>query len=67
VNWFSFAVYPMSGGFKRWSLIPARAARAALAAERILEPVLGSVAGFRMMLVIERTAAFDGAPSTHGK
>lgn len=56
VNWFSFAVYPMSGGFKRWSLVPARIARATLAAERILEPILGSVAGFRMMLVIERTA-----------
>jgi SAM-dependent methyltransferase len=64
VNWFAFAVYPMSGGFKSWSLIPERAVRVALAAERILEPILGSVAGFRMILVIERRARFD---STHGK
>jgi SAM-dependent methyltransferase len=54
VNWFSFAVYPMSGGFKRWCLVPARAVRTALSAERFLEPLLGSIAGFRMMLVIER-------------
>jgi SAM-dependent methyltransferase len=53
-DWFSFAVYPLTGGFKRWSLIPARLATAALAAERIFEPLLGPAAGFRMMLVIER-------------
>jgi SAM-dependent methyltransferase len=53
-NWFSFVVYPLSGGFKRWSLVPARLARAALAAERIFEPLLGRAAGFRVMLVIEQ-------------
>jgi SAM-dependent methyltransferase len=53
-DWFSFAVYPLSGGFKSWSLVPARLARAALVAERIFEPLLGRAAGFRVMLVIER-------------
>lgn len=54
-TWFSFAVYPLSGGFKAWSLVPARLARAALDAERLFEPLFGRTAGFRMMLVIERT------------
>jgi SAM-dependent methyltransferase len=54
VNWFSFAVYPLSGGFRRWSFIPARLARAALTAERVIEPVAGPIAGFRMMMVVGR-------------
>jgi SAM-dependent methyltransferase len=53
-TWFSFAVYPLSGGFKRWSLVPAPLARAALAAERMFEPLLGRTAGFRVMLVVEQ-------------
>ncbi len=56
VRWFSFAVYPLSGGFKPWSLVNAAAARIGLAIERYFEPVLGRVLGFRMMLVIEKRA-----------
>jgi SAM-dependent methyltransferase len=52
--WFSFVAYPLSGGFKAWSLLPGRAAKAALAAERGLEPLLGPIAAFRLMLIIER-------------
>jgi SAM-dependent methyltransferase len=53
-NWFSLLVYPLSGGFKKWSLVPARLSGGALAAERFFEPLLGRVAGFRVMLVIEQ-------------
>ena len=56
VNWFSFAVYPLTGGFKSWSLISAGMAARALKLERAVEPVLGRLAAFRMMLVVEKTA-----------
>jgi SAM-dependent methyltransferase len=57
VEWFSFAVYPLSGGFKSWSLVNAAAARFGLSVERYLEPLLGRALGFRMMLVIEKQPA----------
>jgi hypothetical protein len=53
--WFSLAVYPLSGGFKPWSLMPATLVRPALRFERLLEPWIGRLAAFRMMLVIEKT------------
>ena len=54
VDWFSLTVYPLSGGFKRWSLVPAALAPHALRVERLLEPVIGRFAAFRMMLVFEK-------------
>jgi SAM-dependent methyltransferase len=54
VRWFSFAVYPLSGGFKRWSLVNGAMARLGLKVERRLEAAFGRIAGFRMMLVIEK-------------
>src|SRR5262249_15590674 len=56
VDWFSLAAYPLSGGFKPWSLISAGLARRMLALERTLEPALGRFTAFRMMLVVEKTA-----------
>ena len=56
VDWFSFAVYPLTGGFKPWSLISTGMAARALKLERVVEPVLGRLAAFRMMLVVEKTA-----------
>jgi SAM-dependent methyltransferase len=55
VKWFSFAVYPLSGGFKRWSLMPDRLAKPLLSLERIVEKHLGPALGFRIMLVMDRT------------
>ena len=57
VDWFSFAAYPLSGGFQRWSLLSAGLARRMLQLERVVEPVLGKHAGFRMMMVVEKTEA----------
>jgi SAM-dependent methyltransferase len=56
IDWFSLAVYPLSGGFKRWSLISDRVARQVLWVERAVEPAIGRWAGFRMMLVVEKRA-----------
>lgn len=57
VDWFSFVAYPLSGGFKPWSLIPTGLGARVLRLERALEPWVGRVAGFRMMLLIEKSAS----------
>lgn len=56
VDWFSFAAYPLSGGFQPWSLLSAGMARRILQVERAVEPVLGRYAAFRMMMMIEKAA-----------
>jgi SAM-dependent methyltransferase len=53
-DWFAFAAYPLSGGFKRWSLISENFARRLLHVERRIESVVGQFGGFRMMLVIDK-------------
>jgi SAM-dependent methyltransferase len=54
VEWFSLAAYPLSGGFKPWSLVGASMARRMLRIERALEPALGRFMAFRMMLTVEK-------------
>jgi SAM-dependent methyltransferase len=54
VERLSLVAYPLSGGFRRWSLIPARVIGLVLRAERRLERWLGRLMGFRLLLVIER-------------
>lgn len=54
LNWFDLWAYPLSGGFQRWSLLPAALARPLLALESKLEPLLGRLLGFRMMVVLEK-------------
>jgi SAM-dependent methyltransferase len=46
--------YPLSGGFRRWSLLPVSLVQPFLQMERWLEPVLGWFMAFRMIVVIER-------------
>ncbi|MCW0234826.1 MAG: class I SAM-dependent methyltransferase [Ferrovibrio sp.] len=53
-SWFDLWAYPLSGGFQRWSLLPAAFARPLLALEAKLEPLLGRLLGFRMMVVMEK-------------
>jgi SAM-dependent methyltransferase len=50
----SLFAYPLSGGFRRWSLVPAWLVRPLLALERLLQPVLAPIMGFRLFLVVER-------------
>ena len=53
-HWFSFLAYPLSGGFKPWSLIPDGLARPLLGLERVLEKPLGRAFGFRLLLRMDR-------------
>jgi len=54
VNWLSLFAYPLSGGFRNWSLIPGAAVAPTLALERALLPLLGRLLAFRIHVVIER-------------
>ena len=54
VTWFAFATYPLSGGFKRWSLMPRWLAPHALRWERGIEGFFGRFGAFRMMLIVQK-------------
>jgi SAM-dependent methyltransferase len=53
-DWFSLWVYPLSGGFRRWSLLPDRAGSFILGLEKKLEPVLGRFLAFRLLAIMEK-------------
>ena len=53
---FAFIAYPLSGGFRPWSMISAPLVKPVLALERFLEPLLGPLMAFRLLGVIEKTA-----------
>lgn len=55
-EWFALAAYPLSGGFQPWSLVSAGAARRLMRFERAIEPLVGRLAAFRVMIVIEKQA-----------
>jgi len=57
VRQVSLLAYPLSGGFKPWSLLPHAAVDGLLAFERRVEPLLGAFMGFRLLAVIEKKAA----------
>ena len=53
-DWLSLFAYPLSGGFKSWSLLPKRWVNAILKLEEKLLPFLGRFMGFRLMVVLEK-------------
>jgi hypothetical protein len=53
VEWLSLFAYPLSGGFRPWSAIPAGMVGELLRVEAALAPWLGRVLGFRMLMVVE--------------
>lgn len=55
-EWLSLFAYPLSGGFKPWSLLPAFAAKPLLRLEDRLMPLLGPLMAFRLLAVLERPA-----------
>jgi SAM-dependent methyltransferase len=55
-RWLSLFAYPLSGGFKPWSLIPHALVAPVLALENALAPLLGRLMGFRVLIVIEKAA-----------
>ncbi len=54
-HWFAFFAYPLSGGFKPWSLINLSMARWLLRAEQYIERLAGRWFGFRLLMVIEKS------------
>jgi SAM-dependent methyltransferase len=51
----SLFAYPLSGGFKKWSLIPQRLVSPMLKLEDRLKPVLGRLLAFRLLAVVVKT------------
>jgi SAM-dependent methyltransferase len=60
-RWFSFVAYPCSGGFKSWSLMTESMVRLVLWLEKRVEPILGRLFGFRLLLVIEKGSEPDNS------
>lgn len=56
-RWLSLFAYPLSGGFQPWSLLPEGLVRPVLALENVLAPMIGRLAGFRLLAVIEKAVA----------
>jgi len=54
VRWLSMFAYPLSGGFKSWSLLPESWLKFFLDVEKRLLPVLGWLMAFRMLIVLEK-------------
>lgn len=53
---FDFLAYPLSGGFRRWSLLPAWAVPGVLKLESFFLPLIGRWLAFRMLAVFEKMA-----------
>jgi SAM-dependent methyltransferase len=53
-EWMSLFAYPLSGGFRRWSLIPAQSIGLILKIERALAPLMGRLMAFRLFVIIEK-------------
>lgn len=53
---FAIASYLLSGGFQPWTLLPRRLAPLLLRLERYLDKVLGGLAAFRMIVLIEKSS-----------
>jgi len=53
-NWLSLFAYPLSGGFKSWSLLPRKWVYAILKIEEKILPFFGSFMAFRLMVVLEK-------------
>jgi hypothetical protein len=56
VEWLSLFAYPMSGGFRDWSLISAAMVRPILEIEERVPEAVRKRAAFRMMVVLQRIA-----------
>ena len=54
IEHLSFVVYPLSGGFRKWSLIPEFMINLILKLERLVPPVIAKFIGFRLLIVLEK-------------
>lgn len=55
-QWLSLFAYPMTGGFKRWSLLTGGMAERLIRLEERLLPGLGLMMAFRLFVVMEKRA-----------
>jgi SAM-dependent methyltransferase len=53
-EWFDFLAYPLSGGFRPWSMLPAKWAGRLMSLERLFERPLGRLFAFRLLTVVEK-------------
>lgn len=54
VEWLSLLAYPLSGGFKRWSLVPELLVEPLLWVESVLLRRLAPLMGFRLQITLEK-------------
>jgi SAM-dependent methyltransferase len=54
VRWLSLFAYPLSGGFKSWSLVPASLIAPILRVEDVVSGIIGRLLGFRVLIAIEK-------------
>jgi hypothetical protein len=54
VTWLSLLAYPLSGGFRSWSLLPATVVGPLLWLEDRITPTIGRYFGFRLFSVFHR-------------
>jgi SAM-dependent methyltransferase len=54
VEKLSLLAYPLSGGFRQWSVVPVWLARALIILEDIVKPIFGPLMGFRLFVVLVR-------------
>jgi SAM-dependent methyltransferase len=55
VDWLGLFAFPLSGGFRRWSALPAGLASALIKFEDSLPAACRSLCGFRLFVTLERT------------
>jgi SAM-dependent methyltransferase len=53
-NYLGLWAYPLSGGYRKWTLIPSSLVRSVMWFEDKVAPVLGPVFAFRLLAVVER-------------
>ncbi len=53
-QWLSLFAYPLTGGFKSWSLISANLADKVIQLEDRLMPFIGPIMAFRLMVILEK-------------
>jgi SAM-dependent methyltransferase len=57
VRWLSLFAYPLTGGFKPWSLIPLALVRPLLRLEDVVSGTMGRLLGFRILITIEKCSS----------
>jgi SAM-dependent methyltransferase len=53
-QWIGSLAYPLSGGFQKWSLVPAGVVQWVLALESLIDSTLGKWCAFRLLITLQR-------------